>query len=119
VATSSALDTTSGAVDVAGSTAWTTGSVSILAGSVFLGTWWDENHTSGSTITAPSIEALDWGDSTLRQTTGYRIEASAGSYAVAGTWAPALPVFALRLPIRLPAEGPQSADNCPGTSDRW
>lgn len=66
--------------------AWATASVAISAGSVLIGvSHLDPNGTS--TITSPSIEALDWTDgANTAATMGYRIEASAASYTVAGTW---------------------------------
>lgn len=66
--------------------AWATASVAISAGSVLVGvSHLDPNGTS--TITAPSIEALDWTDgANTAATMGYRIEASAASYTVAGAW---------------------------------
>lgn len=87
VATSSPVDVTA-AVNTTGASTWTTGNMTILAGSVIVAT----SHADGggattSTTTAPSIEALDWSDgANTSQTTAYRIEASAGTYAVAGTW---------------------------------
>lgn len=85
VNSSSALDTTNGPTDNAGA-AWTTGSMSILAGSVIVACSADFAALHTSTVTAPSIEAHDFGDGGFAQTTCYRIEASAGSYTVAGTW---------------------------------
>lgn len=80
---------TSSPVDVTGSgdnvtSAWT-GSASIAAGSILFVTAHADNFRT-STITSPSIEALDWGDgANTGQTTGYRIEAASGTYSVAGT----------------------------------
>lgn len=85
---------TSAAVDVAGTvqgqdpgTAWTTGSLSLAAGSVLVGVSFCENGTTTSTPTGPAVEALDFrsggGDGV---TLAYRIEAAGGSVATAGTW---------------------------------
>lgn len=65
--------------------AWS-GTATIAAGSVlFVTAHADDFRTS--TITSPSIEALDWNDgANTGQTTGYRIEATGGSFSVAGTW---------------------------------
>jgi hypothetical protein len=84
VDTSSPVDTTV-AVQSSSTTAWTA-TASIAAGSVLVATA-HLDPSASSTITSPSIEALDWNDTAnTAMTTGYRIEASAGSYAVAGTW---------------------------------
>lgn len=72
-------------------TAWTTNSMSIQAGSAIVATCWNETSNPTSTPTAPSLEALDWGYvGGVSQTTAYRIEAAAGSYTVAGTWGSAV-----------------------------
>lgn len=84
VATSSPVDTTAGPVSN-NTTGWTTGNVTIAAGSVLIG-FSHLDSASTDTITSPSIEALDWAGSGSAGTTGYRIESSAGSYAIAGTW---------------------------------
>jgi hypothetical protein len=88
---------TSTPVDVAGSatetkptsTSWTTSSESIAAGSLLVGCAYTENTNSTSTPTSPAVEMIDRvitsAPSSL--TAAYRIESSAGSYAVAGTWA--------------------------------
>jgi hypothetical protein len=84
VATSSPVDTTT-AVASSSTTAWTN-NATIAAGSVLIVTA-HLDPSANSTITSPSIEALDWNDTAnTAMTTGYRIEASGGSYTVAGTW---------------------------------
>lgn len=69
-------------------TAWGTGSRAISAGSALLGASHEDNagdHTS--TPTSPSLELCDNTPSASDDfTAAYRIEASAGSYEVAGTW---------------------------------
>lgn len=89
VATSTPVDTTDGPKSVTpATTAWTTNSVAISAGSVLIATAYAETTNSSSTVTSPSIEALDWNYAGgVTQTTCYRIESSASSYTVAGTWA--------------------------------
>lgn len=88
-ATSSPVDTTDPVLSE-NDNSWHTNSVAILAGSVLVA----HSHldkTATSTVTAPSIEALDWGDgANFACTTCYRIEASAASYAVAGTYSDSL-----------------------------
>jgi len=87
VASSSALDTTSAPTAGSG-TAWASASTSILAGSVLVAACMDSTGSlPTSTITSPSIESFDIGDAVgYGVTAGYRIEPSAGSYTVAGTW---------------------------------
>jgi hypothetical protein len=91
VATSSPVDATSGPVGVSPAAAgWTTASTALSAGSVLVGVCYTETNPLTSTITAPSVEWLDrpaGADTAL--TGGYRIESSAGSYTVAGTWSAA------------------------------
>jgi len=88
VKTSSPVDTTSGPTDQdPAATGWTSASTAISAGSVLIATCWNETSPVTSTVTAPSLEALDWvNGADTAETTAYRIEASAGSYTVAGTW---------------------------------
>lgn len=88
VATSSPLDTSSGPTDYAATTAWTTASTTIAAGSVLIGISHCTNTNDTSTITSPSIEAQDFGGGagTFGQSVGYRIEAAGGAFVVAGTW---------------------------------
>lgn len=88
VASSSPVDGTAlGPVGVS-TAAWASGSYSILAGSVIVATSWNEGTVASNTTTAPSVEALDFVNGTdfYGQAAEYRIEASAGSYSVAGTW---------------------------------
>lgn len=83
VTTSSPVDTTATGDNT--TTAWTV-SGTVAAGSLLIGTSHADDFRT-STITSPSIEALDWNDgANTGQTTGYRIEATGGTYAVAGTW---------------------------------
>lgn len=89
VKTSSALDTTVGPVGVSvAASGWTTGNASIAAGSVLVGVSGEETGTVGSsTPVAPSVESWDVLDcSSNVRTMAYRIESSAGSYEVAGTY---------------------------------
>lgn len=92
VATSSPVDVT-GTANTTGAAGWTTGSLALAAGSVLIGaSHCDGGSAAASAITSPSIEAIDWGDgSNTSVTSGYRIEAVAASYTVAGTWTPSLP----------------------------
>jgi len=87
VKTSSAVDAVGTVTGSAGSTNWSTGNVSVAAGSVLFGTCFSQTSGASSTATAPSVETHDFasggGDSV---TMAYRIEASAGSVAVAGVW---------------------------------
>jgi hypothetical protein len=85
-------------VDVAGTvqsfnsgTATTTGNISVAAGSVLVGGFWSEAEATagGGTITAPSTKTAVDVDTSRQygQMMGYRLEASAGTVAVAGAWA--------------------------------
>lgn len=86
VASSSALDTTSGPTGVTpAATGWASASTAILAGSVLVAVCFAEVGAT-STPTAGSTEAFDYTDSGNSHTMAYRIESSAGSYTVAGTW---------------------------------
>jgi hypothetical protein len=86
VVTSSPLDTTTGPSDFS-TAAWTT-STTIQAGSVIIAVAHGSQTNDSSTVTAPSVEALDFngGSGTFCQTVCYRIEAVGGAYTVAGTW---------------------------------
>jgi hypothetical protein len=88
VKTSSPVDGTPLGPTGAGTAAWTTGSYAIAAGSVIVGCNWNAGSVASNTPTAPSVEALDFvnGVDFYGAAALYRIEASAGSYAVAGTW---------------------------------
>jgi hypothetical protein len=68
-------------------TAWASPSMTIDAGALLIATCWNETNSSASTPSAGSTEALDFSNADgYGQTTAYRIEASAGTYTVAGTW---------------------------------
>src|SRR4051812_11789586 len=68
-------------------TGWTTPSYTIAAGSVIVGTAWQETANTTSTITAPTNEFMDVTHANgFGQTSGYRIEPSAGSYTVGGAF---------------------------------
>lgn len=88
VLNASALDTTSGPSDFLSTSAWTTSSTAIAAGSVLVGACFAVFSDGTSTVTSPSIEAQDFtaGAGTFGFTMCYRIESSAASYTVAGTW---------------------------------
>jgi hypothetical protein len=95
VATSSPLDTTSGPTSSTSTTAWATSSTTIAAGSVLVAYCHMDPFTT-DTPTAPSIEALDWGDaSNLSGATLYRIEAAGGAFTIAGTMAAAVSYVAV------------------------
>lgn len=71
----------------AATTAWTTPSMSVLAGSVIVGISGTFTGQLTSLVTGPSIEAHDLGDAGgFAQTTCYQIVAAGGSATVAGTW---------------------------------
>jgi hypothetical protein len=85
VLSAAALDTTNGPTLNSG-TAWATGSTTLLAGSVLVACSVDVTDLHTSTVTAPSVEAHDFGDGGFAETTCYQIGTTAGSYTVAGTW---------------------------------
>ena len=92
VATSSPVDgTAQDAGATMGTGAWTSGSYAIAAGSVLVGMDWQDATVSpsGHTPTSPSVEAYEHIHAVDKygQALVYRIESSAGSYTVAGTWA--------------------------------
>jgi hypothetical protein len=91
VATSSPVDTTAGPVGVSpAATGYTTGNVTVAAGSVLIGNTMQETGAFTSTPTAPSIELRDWLSSGgSSQVANYRIETSAGTVANAGTFSTA------------------------------
>lgn len=107
VASSTPVDTTANPIG-ANSTAWTTGNVTIAAGSVLVGACYQEStNATKSTITAPSTEVFDDGMvSEFGATAGYRIESSAGAYAVAGTWAGTVQSATLAVAYLAAAGGP-------------
>lgn len=91
VATSSPVDTTVGPVGVSPSSVdWTTGSMTVLAGSVLVGLVFGETSATTNAADTGSTEAWDepapdgW-----TVALEYRIEASAGSYSVDGTFSAA------------------------------
>jgi hypothetical protein len=87
--TASPVDATGTIQSITSVAAWTTGSIAIEDGSVLVGISWLDGGSPTSTITAPSIEVADV-QNLSALTMGYRIESSAGSYAVAGTWSSAI-----------------------------
>lgn len=90
IPSASRLDTTSGPTNFSATTAWTSASTSIAAGSVLIAVGNDFTDQRTSTVTAPSLEAHDFGTGSpggFSTTTCYRIETSAASYTVAGAWA--------------------------------
>lgn len=91
VATSSPVDTTAGPVGVSPAAAgYTTGNVTVLAGSVLIGNTMQETGAFTSTPTAPSIELRDWlASGGSSQVANYRIEATAGTVAAAGAFSTA------------------------------
>lgn len=78
----------SGSTGSAGGPSWTSGSYAILAGSVLIGAGWSFNSGSSHSPGSPALEAwesVSSGDDYGRSLV-YRIESSAGSYTVGGTW---------------------------------
>lgn len=70
-------------------TAWTTGNVTTTAnGDMIYAASLADGQATTSTITSPSIEDYDSNDvgSNTSRTGAHRIEATAGTYTVAGTW---------------------------------
>lgn len=86
VATSSPVDGTPDAKSQTAGTAWTTDSVTIQNGSLLIAIAMNTTNLFTSTPTAPSIEAHDFGSGGFSTTVCYRIEATGGSFTVAGTW---------------------------------
>jgi hypothetical protein len=89
VATSSPVDGTPPAIATFSSTtAWATGSATITAGSLVSGMAYQATTNLTSTPTSPSLEEYDinGGAGSFSATGAYRIEASSGSFTVAGTW---------------------------------
>lgn len=90
VKTSAALDAADIGAQTGGSTAWSSDSVTIQDGSVLCACCYCAffGGSNSSTITSPSQEVFDAGlADTAHGTMGYRIEATGGSFTVAGTWA--------------------------------
>jgi len=89
VATSSPVDGTPLGPVGAATAAWSSGSYAIAAGSVIVAGNWNEGIIASNTETSPSIEAfesIEAANTDSGLVVEYRIESSAGSYAVAGTW---------------------------------
>jgi hypothetical protein len=73
--------------------AWATASASVSAGSALVAFAINQdNGSSGNTITAPSVEdgEVNAGAATYDAVLAHRLEATAGSVTVAGTWATAV-----------------------------
>lgn len=90
VAASSPVDGTPPATKNSSSTtAWASNSATLTAGSVLVATAYEAATDTTSTPTSPSVESFDVKGpaGSFAQTAAYRIESSAGSVAVAGTWA--------------------------------
>lgn len=80
------IDTTSGPTSYAAA-GWATASIAIAAGSLLICVVADFSTSHTNTVTGPSLEAHDVNAAGgFAATTCYRIESSAGSYTVAGTW---------------------------------
>jgi len=88
VKTSSPVDGTPLGPTGVSTAGWSSGNYSISAGSVLVGVDWNGGAIASHTPTAPALEAWEVvnGVDFYGATGAYRIEASAGSYAVAGTW---------------------------------
>lgn len=88
ITASSPVDATSGPTDFAATATWTTASMRLAGGSVQVAVSHCTSTNDTSTITAPSIEALDFGGGagTFGQTVGYRIEPTGGAFTIAGTY---------------------------------
>jgi hypothetical protein len=88
VKTSSPVDVTSALTDFTTTTAWTTASTTIAAGSVLVANAVQLTGGFTSTPTSPSIETHDQnaGVGSFSETSAYRIEAAGGAFTVAGTW---------------------------------
>ena len=69
-----------------GTQAWTTGNATIEAGSILIGASWNESISTGSTPGETELHDTSHANG-FGQVAAYRIESSAGSYAVTGTWA--------------------------------
>ena len=89
IKTSSPVDgTPTGPTLVEGAAGWSTPSYTIQAGSMIFAVCFSENTALGSTPTGPSLEAWEINNAggPYGSVANYRIESSAGSYTVAGTW---------------------------------
>lgn len=112
VATSSPVDGTPPALqNIVSSSAWTSGSVALSAGSVLVALTYEFNTDMTSTPTSPSIEIFDvnGGPGSFGASGAYRIEPSAGSYSVAGTWSSTTDGATIAVPY-LAATGGGSTD---------
>jgi hypothetical protein len=108
VATSSPVDGTPPAVaSFTATTAWATGSATIAAGSVVTGMAWQATSNFTSAPTSPSLEEYDinGGAASFSATGAYRIEASSGSFTVAGTWSGSASGLALAVAYKAAAGG--------------
>jgi len=65
-----------------GTNSWNTSTLAVQAGSIVLGNASKDDDSTGNTPTSPAVDAWDLGGEVV----SYRIEASAGSYNVAGTF---------------------------------
>ena len=91
VKTSSPVDVTTANKDDSGVGTWATNAASIQAGSLVYGTAFNVTNATSSTATA-GTEGYDVSlASGSTYVSGYRIEPSAGSYSVGGTWAAGTP----------------------------
>lgn len=89
VKTSSPVDgTPTGPTGAVATGAWSTPSYAIAAGSVIVAVDWNESTATGNTPTAPSLECYEIPvpGNPSSHVAEYRIEASSGSYTVAGAW---------------------------------
>lgn len=88
VKTSSPVDGTPLGPTVVSAQAWSTGNYTVQAGSVIVGYCVNNTNGSANTPTAPSLEVFEGAASgnDFGGTMEYRIESSAGSVPVAGSW---------------------------------
>jgi hypothetical protein len=89
IATSSPVDgTPTGPTEATTTAAWSTPSYAIAAGSVIVAACLGEGTSANNAPTSPSLEGPenDQAGDTIALVAEYRIETSAGSYTVAGTW---------------------------------
>lgn len=119
-------------VDVAGSiqtitstTAWTTGNLTVAAGSLIVGFAAGLNTDGTSTPTSPSIETHDvtGGAGSYNDTAAYRIESGAGTVAVAGTFSTAQTGAGVGVAYKAAADTPHVlpfvVDTAVGRSASW
>lgn len=86
VKTSSPVDGTALGPTQVATAAWSTGNYAVAAGSVICAVNWSEGTVTGNTPTAPSVESGEQISADQSQVIEYRIESSAGSVPVEGTW---------------------------------